>query len=285
MQRVKSLKNEWRAGNSAGLASPRSSETSAITCIHGDRNNALYQESITKPEHIKGWGSQVKIFRKDQDESNQQYQMFRWFHAYLRIAEDLKACRGWSRFPSFSPSKPGDPCSVWLPALSAVHANSCIPKTCSPDCPPWQWHGHAWQGLQTWKCHCQPRHTWKAWASRLLSIPRNTKNVTKTPSTPSCMPWTCIHSLLRWSLGSCYLIWAWCGFDAILMHLPLSCNPGAQGSICGGGHTTRCKVYHLSRTGKFFTNRVSMVTSLLHHADICVRLRNRQEAFRSSSPI
>lgn len=119
VQRVKSLKNEWRAGNSAGLASPRSSETSAITCIHGDRNNALYQESITKPEHIKGWGSQVKIFRKDQDESNQQYQMFRWFHAYLRIAEDLKACRGWSRFPSFSPSKPGDPCSVWLPAQSA----------------------------------------------------------------------------------------------------------------------------------------------------------------------
>ena len=118
-----------------------------------------------------------------------------------------------------------------------------------------------------------------------LSIPRNTKNVTKTPSTPSCMPWTCIHSLLRWSLGSCYLIWAWCDFDAILMHLPLSCNPGAQGSICGGGHTTRCKVYHLSRTGQFFTNRVSMVTCLLHHADICVRLRNRQEAFRSSSPI
>ena len=50
----------------------------------------------------------------------------------------------------------------------------------------------------------------KAWASRLLplSIPRNTKNVTKTPSTPSCMPCTCIHSLLlRWSLGGSQRFW------------------------------------------------------------------------------
>lgn len=58
-----------------------------------------------------------------------------------------------------------------------------------------------------------------------LSIPRNTKNVTKTPSTPSCMPWTCIHSLLRW-LSNLGLMWFWCIFLCLAIQVHKAASAG-----------------------------------------------------------